>query len=58
MGNVDIGRMGENIVANDLLERGFLVTHLDKGTRGVSANADLLVGHEQLTEPICIQVKA
>lgn len=55
---VDIGRIGENIVANDLLERGFLVTHLDKGSRGVSANADLLVGHEQLTEPILIQVKA
>jgi hypothetical protein len=34
VGKVDIGRQGENIVANYLLERGFLVTHLDKGTRG------------------------
>ncbi len=58
MSKVDIGRIGESIVANDLLERGFLVTHLDKGTRGVSANADLLVGHKELTEPILIQVRA
>jgi hypothetical protein len=34
------------------------VTHLDKGTRGVSANADLLVGHHKLTKPVLIQVKA
>ena len=56
--NVDIGRMGENIVTNELLARGFLVTHLDKGTRGVSANADLMVGHPRLSRPILIQVKA
>src|SRR3954469_9013735 len=56
--NVDIGRMGENIVTNELLARGFLVTHLDKGTRGVSANADLMVGHPKLTKPMLIQVKA
>jgi len=55
---VDIGRMGENIVTNELLARGFLVTHLDKGTRGVSANADLLVGHPNLNKPVLIQVKA
>ncbi|SEE39461.1 hypothetical protein SAMN05444161_5628 [Rhizobiales bacterium GAS191] len=55
---VDIGRMGENIVTNCLLENQFLVTHLDKGTRGVSANADLLVGHRSLDKPILIQVKA
>ncbi len=53
-----VGRMGENIVTNELLARGFLVTHLDKGTRGVSANADLLVGHAKLKRPILIQVKA
>lgn len=47
-----------NIVTNELLKRGFLVTHLDKGTRGVSANADLLVGHYKLTKAVLIQVKA
>src|SRR3954454_7985129 len=56
--NVDIGRMGENIATNELLARGFLVTHLDKGTRGVSANADLMVGHPELSKPVLIQVKA
>src|SRR5208282_4509824 len=57
--NRDIGRIGENIVANEFLWRGFLVTHLDKGTRGVSANADLLVMHRNKREhPLLIQVKA
>jgi hypothetical protein len=55
---IDIGRIGENIVANELLADGFLVTHLDKGTRGVSANADLLVGREDTKNPVLIQVKA
>lgn len=55
---IDIGRIGENIVANELLAAGFLVTHLDKGTRGVSANADLLVGHPEIQKPALIQVKA
>jgi hypothetical protein len=50
--------MGENIVTNELLANGFLVTHLDKGTRGVSANADLLVGHDSLDKPVLIQVKS
>ena len=52
------GRMGENIITNELLEAGFLVTHLDKGTRGVSANADLMVGHAKLDKPILLQVKS
>ena len=57
--NRDIGRIGENIVANEFIWRGFLVTHLDKGTRGVSANADLLVMHPNKREyPLLIQVKA
>lgn len=55
---VNSGRIGENIVTNEFLARGFLVTHLDKGTRGVSANADLLVGHEGMARPALIQVKA
>jgi hypothetical protein len=55
---VDIGRMGENIVTNELLARSFLVTHLDKGTRGVSANADLMVGHRSSNRPALIQVRA
>ena len=57
-GSVDIGRMGENIVTNELLARSFLVTHLDKGTRGVSANADLMVGHPNSTRPALVQVRA
>jgi hypothetical protein len=56
--DADIGRIGENIVTNEFLARGFLVTHLDKGTRGVSANADLMVGHPGLARPALIQVKA
>jgi len=56
--DADIGRIGENIVTNEFLARGFLVTHLDKGTRGVSANADLMVGHPGLSRPALIQVKA
>lgn len=56
--DADIGRIGENIVTNEFLARGFLVTHLDKGTRGVSANADLMVGHPSLARPALIQVKA
>lgn len=55
---VNSGRIGENIVTNEFLARGYLVTHLDKGTRGVSANADLLVGHEEMSRPVLIQVKA
>jgi hypothetical protein len=50
--------MGENIVINEFLARRFLVTHLDKGTRGVSANADLMLGHAELTKPVLVQVKA
>ena len=57
-GKRDIGRIGENIVTNEFLWRGFLVTHLDKGTRGVSANADLMVGHSKLQKPLLIQVKS
>jgi hypothetical protein len=58
MSKVDVGRMGENIVTNELLLRGFIVTHLDKGTRGVSSNADLLVGHSDMDKPKLIQVKS
>jgi hypothetical protein len=54
----DIGRIGENIVTNEFLWRGFIVTHLDKGTRGVSANADLMIGHSKSREPLLVQVKA
>jgi hypothetical protein len=55
---VEIGRIGENIVTNELIARGFLVTHLDKGIRGVATNADLLVGHDKLNEPVLIQVRS
>ena len=34
------------------------MTHMDKGTRGVSSNADLLVGHGKLETPALIQVKS
>lgn len=66
--NLDIntGRIGENIVTNELIIRGFLVTHLDKGTRGVSANADLMCApreskrpsHRDSKRPLLIQCKA
>ena len=55
---INSGRIGENVVTNEFLALGFLVTHLDKGTRGVSANADLLVGHQNMRRPALIQVKA
>jgi hypothetical protein len=45
----NIGRIGENLVANFLLAHGFHVTHLDKGVRGVSPNADLFVWHDKPT---------
>jgi hypothetical protein len=55
----DIGRIGENIVTNEFIWRGFLVTHLDKGTRGVSANADLMVMHpKNRKKPLLVQVKS
>jgi len=31
---------------------------LDKGIKGVAANADLLVGHESLKKPVLVQVKS
>ena len=57
-GEIDHGRMGENIITNEFIQNRFIVTHLDKGTRGVSANADLMIGHEKLERPVLVQVKS